>query len=74
MGLEFEQKLIEDEIMFDPLLSKKVTGKYIILEIKNLISTVNFVSYNTFSHWELNEIRGLIYSRIDYWFKLFNEI
>ena len=48
MGLEFEQKLIEDEFMFHQILSKKVTGKLIILEIKNFISTENFVSQNTF--------------------------
>jgi len=27
MGLEFEQKLIEDEFLFLQILSKKVTGK-----------------------------------------------
>ena len=69
MGLEFEQKLIQVEFLFLQILTKKVTGKKIILEIKNFISTANFVSYNTFVLWEINELESFIYSRIDYWLK-----
>ena len=69
MGLEFEQKLLEDEFLVPQILSKKVTCKKIILENKNFISTANFVSHNTFVLWEINELRSFIYSRIDYWFK-----
>jgi len=39
------------------------------LEIKNFISTANFVSHNTTANRKVNELRGLIYSRIDYLFK-----
>ena len=61
MGLEFEQKLIEDEFLFLQILTKKVTGKKIILEIKNFISTVNFVSHNTITHQKINEFNSLTY-------------
>ena len=66
MGLEFEQKLIEDEFLFIKILSKKVTGKNIILEIKNFILTANLVSHNTIAHRKVNEIDSLTHSRINY--------
>ena len=66
MGLEFEQQLVEDEFLFIQILSKKVTGQQFILEIKNFISTANFVSHNTIAHRKVNKFNSLTYSRITY--------
>ena len=56
------------------MLSKKLTGQQFILEIKNFISTVNFVSHNTFVLWEINELRGLFIQELIIDLKRFNEI